>query len=172
MVEYLDDLESGLCLHINSLSRRASLRRFFTLVSRLGDWYAYAIVAVGTAAVLGDQAVAFLTHALLTGAVGLLAYKLLKSRLVRERPYITHCGIVCGTAPLDRYSFPSGHTLHAVSFAIVFWAYLPATSWLMAPFAMLVVASRIILGLHYPTDVVVGAALGATIASGSIALMS
>ena len=171
MVEYLDDLESGLCLQINSLSQRVHIRKFFTAISRCGDWYAYAVVAVGCAVLLGELAPEFLTHALLTGAAGLLVYKLLKSRLVRERPYITHYGIVCGTAPLDRYSFPSGHTLHAVSFAIVFWAYLPVTVWLMAPFAVLVAASRIILGLHYPTDVLVGAAIGAVIASSGIALV-
>ena len=47
---------------------------------------------------------------------GLALYRQIKHRLVRERPYISHASIRLGTAPLDRYSFPSGHTLHAVSF--------------------------------------------------------
>ena len=171
MVEYLDDLESGFCLHVNSLSQRAGIRNFFTVVSRLGDWYAYVAGAAICAVLINEHAATFLVHALLNGLSSLLVYKLLKSRLVRERPYIKHLGIVCGTAPLDRYSFPSGHTLHAVGFTIIFWAYLPASIWLMLPFAALIAASRVILGLHYPTDVLVGALIGATIASGSVALV-
>lgn len=41
-----------------------------------------------------------------TGSVGVILYKLLKNRLVRERPYISHHDILCSTAPLDKYSFP------------------------------------------------------------------
>ena len=53
-----------------------------------------------------------------TAALGLTLYKLIKNRAVRERPYITHSAIECASAPLDRYSFPSGHTLHAVCFTV------------------------------------------------------
>lgn len=51
--------------------------------------------------------------------VGILAHKLIKCHAVRERPFITHPAINCAAAPLDRYSFPSGHTLHAVCFALL-----------------------------------------------------
>ena len=54
----------------------------------------------------------------LTGALGVVVYKVLKKTFVRERPFITHTTIDLAMAPLDRYSFPSGHTLHAVSFAL------------------------------------------------------
>ena len=53
---------------------------------------------------------------LATSAVGLAVYKFLKRTFVRERPFIRHAGISLAGAPLDRYSFPSGHTLHAVAF--------------------------------------------------------
>ena len=95
----------------------------------------------------------------------------MKNRLVRERPYITHGEIVCGTAPLDRYSFPSGHTLHAASFTILYGSYEPTLLVVLLPFAVLIAASRIILGLHYPSDVLVGGAIGAAIATASISLV-
>jgi undecaprenyl-diphosphatase len=44
-----------------------------------------------------------------------LIYRRLKSSLVRERPSVRHPGILVAMPPLDRYSFPSGHTLNAVS---------------------------------------------------------
>ena len=65
-------------------------------------------------------------HMGLTAAVGVLIYKLIKDRAVRERPYITHSAIQCASVPLDRYSFPSGHTLHAVCFTLLAAGYFPA----------------------------------------------
>ena len=93
-------------------------------------------------------AVLFAIQALATAFTGILIYKMLRKRLVRERPYVTYGEIVCGTPPLDRYSFPSGHTLHAMSLTILYGAYDPAMLVVMVPFAALVAASRIVLGLH------------------------
>jgi undecaprenyl-diphosphatase len=172
VVDYFDELELGICLRINALSQKIGLRRLFAAVSRLGDWPAYAIVGVACAARLQEAGPAFILHALLTAGVGVVLYKALKHRLVRERPYITHNGIVAATAPLDRYSFPSGHTMHALSFAILFTAYVPVIIWIMAPFAVLVAASRVVLGLHYPSDVLVGAILGSLLAWTSLAVVA
>lgn len=107
---------------------------------------------------------------LLTCVLGIGIYKALKHRLVRERPFVHNGEISCGTAPLDRYSFPSGHTLHAVSFTLMYAALDPVFYLLCAPFAVLVMLSRIVLGLHYPSDVLVGAGIGMALASVSIAL--
>ena len=95
---------------------------------------------------------------------------MLKERLVRERPYIAHAGIELGLAPLDRYSFPSGHTLHAVCFTLLAVAHVPELAPLLVPFTLLVGASRIVLGLHYPSDVVAGAVIGAIVAGASLAV--
>ena len=170
MVNYLNDIEMGLCLRINALSRKLFIRRFFSGVSRLGDYPAWAAIGIAIIISQGANGPVFVAQTLLTVGAGTLIYKLLKQRLVRERPYITHEAIVCGTAPLDRYSFPSGHTLHAVSLTILYSAYEPVLLLIMLPFAALVAASRIVLGLHYPSDVLVGAAIGATLATASLTI--
>jgi undecaprenyl-diphosphatase len=100
-----------------------------------------------------------------------LLYKWLKSRTSRPRPYQARTAIRRGADPLDNFSFPSGHTLHAASFSILAIAYFPPAAWLCLPFAALVAASRLVLGLHYPTDVLAGAAIGAALAFGSLALI-
>ena len=99
-------------------------------------------------------------HMLMAAAVGLVTYKLLKRKLVRERPFISFDAIECAMPPLDRYSFPSGHTLHAVLFTSISTTYVPELSIILVPFTMLIALSRVVLGLHYPTDVLVGALLG------------
>lgn len=170
MVEYLDEFELNVCLRINALSRRRLLRLFFSIVSRLGDYPAWLVLGVVVAIGQGDAAAGFAVQAAVTALVGVLVYKALKERLVRERPFVTHGEIVCGTPPLDRYSFPSGHTLHAVSLTTLYGAYEPAMLFVMVPFAALVAASRVVLGLHYPSDVAVGALIGAALAATSIGL--
>ncbi len=80
------------------------------------------------------------------------------------------CGrgsIAPGVSPLDRFSFPSGHTLHAVAFTIIASIHYPQLPFLLVPFTLLTAASRIVMGLHYPSDVLAGACLGAIIASAS-----
>jgi undecaprenyl-diphosphatase len=120
--------------------------------------------------VLGFDGLLAGAHIAATGALGVLLYKLIKNRAVRERPYITHSVIECVSAPLDRYSFPSGHTLHAVSFTIMFANYVPDWTGPLAALALAIALSRVILGLHYPTDVAAGAVLGGALGSASVLL--
>jgi len=165
-----DLLERRLCVLINRSSRSRHVVLFFAAVSRLGDgaiWYALMAVLALTQGRNGIAAAAVMGAAGLTGVV---LYKFLKSRLVRERPFIVNPDILAGTPPLDRYSFPSGHTLHAVMFSMIAIAWFPLLAAVLVPFTVLVALSRVVLGLHYPTDVLVGALIGWGLAE--IALLS
>ena len=102
---------------------------------------------------------------LAAGAVCLVLYKWLKAKTTRPRPCARHGRILPRVAPLDEYSFPSGHTLHATTFTLIAIYYYPLLIWLLLPFATLVALSRIVLGLHYPSDVLAGMVLGAGLAA-------
>jgi undecaprenyl-diphosphatase len=91
--------------------------------------------------------------------------------MVRQRPSMTWAQIHRGTPPLDLYSFPSGHTLHAVSFTIIAVAYYPGMMTVLLPLTILIALSRVVLGLHYPTDVFAGALIGAGLGFGSLRLL-
>lgn len=168
----VDLAEQRLCMLANAAARGRAARAIFQTVSRLGDgvfWY----VLMGLMPLWrGLSGVAIALEMLAAGAVGLLLYKMLKNRLVRERPFIGLVGIECAMPPLDRYSFPSGHTLHAVTFTLIAIRYVPELAFVLVPFTMLVGASRVVLGLHYPSDVIAGAALGWGIATASGTLVS
>ena len=171
VMDYLDSLEIGVCLRVNRLSRKERVRRFFSVVSEMGDGGFWIVMGVLVVSLQGLDGLAPVLHIAVTGGVGVLIYKLLKQRLVRNRPFIASGDIFCGAAPLDQYSFPSGHTLHAVSFTTMIYSVEPLLLPVMLPFAILVAASRVILGLHYPSDVLVGATIGALLASASISLL-
>ena len=157
-----DHAEYRLCRRLNRGVEHAGVRVFFMTASRLGDgviWYALMLALPFLYPELGLKVALVM---LATGAAGLAVYKILKRTFVRERPFIRHAGISLAGAPLDRYSFPSGHTLHAVAFTWQACAAFPETGFVLVPLAAAIAASRVVLGLHYPTDVLVGALLGAT----------
>lgn len=169
-LQHLNELESTVC-RIFSVSRRQWIRHFFALVSRLGDgvfWYSLMAILALTQGLHGFQAA---LHMLLTGAVALALYKSLKGVTRRERPCTFANDIVALVPPLDRYSFPSGHTLHAVAFTTVAIHYFPPLAWVLVPFTLLVASSRVVLGLHYPSDVLVAAAIGLALANASLSLI-
>ncbi|GGA32167.1 phosphatase PAP2 family protein [Kroppenstedtia guangzhouensis] len=96
-----------------------------------------------------------------------LAVRMGKHCWQRLRPYLQHSDLRMVSSPLNDYSFPSGHTAAAFSLALIWIFHVPWLSVLLFPLAMAVGLSRIYLGLHYPTDVVVGAWLGTIFAMGT-----
>ena len=171
ILAWLDQVELTACRRLNRITGGTGMRRLFQAASRLGDgmlWYLLiAVLALGFRSE-GRQAA---LQCAVAGVTGLILYRFLKNRLVRERPYMTHAAIICAGRPLDRFSFPSGHTLHAVSFTLIAVAAVPVLALLLVPAAVLIALSRVVLGLHYPSDVLAGALLGAGVARASMAII-
>ncbi|HSY09194.1 MAG TPA: phosphatase PAP2 family protein [Steroidobacteraceae bacterium] len=160
----IDTADYRICRRLNRGASRSLIRTPFQLISRLGDGVIWYVLILALPVFYGAPAVKPAIFMALTGCLGVVIYGVLKRCFVRERPFIRHAGISQAGAPLDRYSFPSGHTLHAVSFAWQASAHFPELAWVLVPLAGLIAASRVVLGLHYPTDVMVGALLGACLA--------
>jgi undecaprenyl-diphosphatase len=166
-LEKITALDLALCLRANRACVYGPMRMLFAGVSWLGDgkfWYG---LMLALPLLHGRAGFAVSLQMALAGAAGLGLYRYIKRRTHRPRPFMAHTAVVRGAAALDEFSFPSGHTLHAVLFTLIVCAAFPYTAWVLAPFTALVAASRIVLGLHYPTDVLLGAALGAGLAFAS-----
>ena len=163
--------EHGWCLRANRICTQQSALRYFATVSRLGDgiaWYAL----MGALVLLdGMHGLRASLHLAATGVVALALYKGLKRWTRRPRPFARDMRIHAWVAPLDEFSFPSGHTLHAVAFSLVALAHVPALAWWLVPFTASVAASRVVLGLHYPSDVLAATAIGSLLAAVSLWLV-
>jgi undecaprenyl-diphosphatase len=98
-----------------------------------------------------------LTYALANGVI--------KPLVARQRPYLalTSARTVEALPPVS-YSFPSGHAATAVAGAIAGARVFPSVSWVLWTLATLMAVSRVYVGVHYPSDLVAGAVLGAACA--------
>lgn len=156
----LDLFEWQLCQRLAHHGSRRGILLLLRCASRLGDWPAWVLLVAAMPWLHGTAGWSLVWHHLLLSLLAIAVYRLVKTRLCRERPSITFGSIRCTEVPRDRYSFPSGHTLHAVMFSLLTAATTPALLPLVLPLAILIAASRVGLGLHYISDVIGGALLG------------
>ncbi|QTD53431.1 phosphatase PAP2 family protein [Sulfidibacter corallicola] len=161
----MDRIEGPWCLKINRAGHYLPVRALFATVSRLGDgifWYGLMVLLP---VLYGFEGLMVSLKMGLVGFVGLYFYKYVKSRTSRPRPFKACDEIADWVPPLDAFSFPSGHTLHAVAFTVLVVSFQPAFGWVLIPFTTLVAMSRVVLGLHYPSDVLMGASAGVLFSS-------
>ena len=164
------DLDLKGCLYLNQFSHTQNIALFFKVISKLGDGIFWYLMLFTVWVLQGIQYSLQMLYLVSGCCVGTAIYKILKRKTVRPRPYQVHQVIRLGERPLDHFSFPSGHTLHAVMVTTLLGYIQPVLLLLMLPFTMLVAVSRMVLGLHYPTDVAVGALIGGGVAFVIIAI--
>ncbi len=172
LIHQLNERELPLCMLFNRVNHLKPVSLFFAVISRLGNGVFWYVLILMLPVIHGLEAIPVALQMVLVGVAGLLIYKWLKTSTERVRPYRYNDSILQNVPALDQFSFPSGHTLHAVGFSWVLLAYYPQWALLVVPFTVLVALSRMVLGLHYPSDVLIGAALGAGIAETGLQLFS
>jgi undecaprenyl-diphosphatase len=167
----MHQFDSNVCVAVNRTSQYRVIRDSFRLISRLGDGVIWYVLMIGILITQGADGVLPVAHMGFAGFSGTLLYKWLKGKTLRPRPYEVRQEISLTGTPLDKFSFPSGHTLHAVIFSMVALNYYPQLAVILMPFAIMVGLSRVVLGLHYPSDVLAGALIGVAIATLSFVIV-
>lgn len=140
-------------------------------VNRLSNWSLYPLVAAMVLTLYGRAIVLAVGVSAGSVVVAHLVYPILKTRCARRRPFECDSTILSLLKPLDRHSFPSGHTMTATV------AFLPLSvaAYQLVPLAIVSIVSigwaRLAAGHHYPSDVVAGALLGTVIAAPGLFLL-
>jgi undecaprenyl-diphosphatase len=162
----LNAYDAALFLRLNRLSLGVWADRSLELLSRFihyGEGWAAVVLAVlffdlGRGVRAAAEALPALWAAMVT--VNLL----LKRVFRRRRPFLAFVKArVIGPRPRD-FSFPSGHAAAGFAGAVLLSMHLPAWAPLFYTFALAVTFSRVYLGVHYPSDVVMGALAGTLLA--------
>ncbi|WP_060983004.1 phosphatase PAP2 family protein [Vibrio splendidus] len=148
---------SVFCLKNRCSRQHATLSK---AVSHTGDGHLYVLIAL--VALLADSNTGrdFLLVGLTAFAIELPIYWLAQNTLKRRRPAefssLLHSHIV----PSDKYSLPSGHSAAAFVMATLIGDFYPSLYLFSLIWAAAIAGSRILLGVHFLTDVLIGAALG------------
>ncbi|WP_438864422.1 phosphatase PAP2 family protein [Neptunicella sp.] len=141
------------------------------LVSKTGDGYLYLLVALLIWYFEQEKGTVLLYCALLAYAMELPLYVVLKKSFKRQRPCDLFSNFTAHIAPSDRFSLPSGHTAAAFLMASLLASFYPQIMPLVYIWASIIGISRVLLGVHYPSDIIVGALLGETIALISLSIL-
>jgi undecaprenyl-diphosphatase len=158
-------LDDQLFLGLNRAFSGGAATAFFCTVTWLGNGVVLAALIVPSMYIFARPKMKRHLVAMVLGvALGGLAVTCAKAAVDRPRPAdrFAQEGIAVHTplgVPPDR-SFPSGHAQTAFGAALYLACLFPRRAWAFLSFAVLVGLSRIALGVHYPSDVIVGALSG------------
>jgi undecaprenyl-diphosphatase len=136
-------------------------RILMILMTRMGDgwlWYSVGLILVVYG---GEHRFLAICAASSAALMGILLFRVLKRTSRRKRPceIEPHCWSLI--LPPDKYSFPSGHTITAFAVALPVGLFYPELQGVLLIVALLIASSRIILGMHFLSDVLAGSVIGA-----------
>lgn len=168
----LNFIDYRLMRRVNRWKPPRWIRIWMILATRAGDgWLWYALGALVLAAG-GPSRFAAVTSAAVSCGLGTVLFLLLKKLAGRQRPcaVASHCW--AKLLPPDQFSFPSGHSINAFAFAVSIGLFEPTLMYGLLFCALSVAVSRIMLGLHFLSDVVVGSLIGAGLGYSAFLLLS
>lgn len=144
------------------------IRIWMIAATRLGDGWLWYSLAAGLLVFGGPQRFAAVSAAGSAAIVGIFVFKALKHLSHRPRPcqFEPHCW--SKVLPPDRFSFPSGHTMTAFSIAVVLSFFYPPLQPALYFLALSIALSRIVLGMHFLSDVLAGIVLGVALGCASL----
>jgi undecaprenyl-diphosphatase len=169
-VDWVDERDHRLMQRVNRWRAPKWLRLWMIAATRGGDgwlWYSMALVV---AMFGGERRVGAIASATLAGAVGVALFMKLKRVIGRKRPCAIEAHCWAQLLPPDQFSFPSGHTITAFAVSVALSTFYPEMEAGLFFCAISIAASRILLGMHFLSDVIAGAVLGAMLGLGSAAL--
>ena len=128
---------------------------------RLGDGYIWGAFALFILLMVGwENFLPILWQALMALAVSLIIYEVVKLNTKRPRPFAANPEIKAEVPPLDKYSFPSGHTMNNLAVASAVFYSVPQYGWVMLILPLTWGLLRVYFGVHWLTDILCGFVLG------------
>ena len=146
-------------------------RILMIVTTRMGDgwlWYALGLILLLYG---GDRRFLALGAGALSAAVGIFLFRTIKGFNRRQRPCEIEPHCWASILPPDKYSFPSGHSITAFAVALSIGLFYPDLQAPLLTVAFLIASSRIILGMHFLSDVLAGSAIGAALGFASYHLL-
>jgi undecaprenyl-diphosphatase len=165
---FIERRDHGLMRRLNRWRAPRWIRYWMIAATRMGDgwlWYALGIILLLWG---GPQRFSAVGAAGSAAIAGIIVFKALKRLSHRQRPCQLEPHCWSKVLPPDKFSFPSGHTMTAFSIALVLSYYYPSLEGTLLFLALSIGFSRIVLGMHFLSDVLAGIVLGVALGCAAI----
>ena len=161
----LNACEIGLVRRAVKTCHPPSLRRTMVFINHLGNGWLYVLIVVALLLLQGWSSWRLIFAAGLAALLSHLVYPRIKNSLARVRPCDYDPSLPLYARVLDEYSCPSGHVMTATAVGIPLIIVLPNLAVAIVAGYLMIAWARISLGHHYPSDLLFGAAIGASISA-------
>ena len=158
-------LECKVFQEINSHFDKKFINLFFRTITHIGGALFISVTTLLLIILTSNQTRLAAISSAAALALSHIPVQLVKKLFPRKRPYLLIETTKILPNPLKDHSFPSGHTTAVFSVIVPFVLLTPLLAFYLIPLGISVGISRIYLGLHYPSDVIAGAILGACFGS-------
>jgi undecaprenyl-diphosphatase len=172
MLNGLLHLDTSTYLWLKKIQHNFLLSKLNLVISHSGNGQLYAVVALGVCLLQPLSYQEFFKVGFLAFCIELPSFLLLKSTVKRNRPFVKILNCTSSLQPSDKFSMPSGHTAAAFLMAGLISNYYLEYSFGVYCWACMVGNSRVATGVHYPSDVIAGAALGSSSLFLSLSILS
>ena len=162
-MEFLYSIDLTVFYFFNQTISTGFLDKFFSIITDVNNWYIAYVILVGIAFFKGGRhgKIAVIGLILLIVVTDQTGYRILKDFFERVRPCNVLADVITPVGCAGGFSFPSNHALNNFAAAVFLLRLFPAYKWIFLIVATLVSISRIYLGVHYSSDVLGGALIGA-----------
>src|SRR6185312_12344417 len=167
---YIETRDHRVMRKINRWRAPRWMRIWMIASTRMGDGWIWYSLGIALLLFGGDLRFTALAACASAEAAAVALFRIIKNISKRKRPcqLEEHCW--SRVLPPDQFSFPSGHAISAFAIAAPLCVFYPELRVPLLALSFSIAVSRVILGMHFVSDVVVGSLLGAVLGYGSCLL--
>lgn len=158
----LIELDTRSFMWVNQFHKNQLLMKVSRALSFSGDGYFYVVLGLAIIYFEAKNAEQYMYTGLIACFIEIPSFIGLKLLFKRNRPFQQLSTAKRAIQPSDKFSLPSGHSAAAFLIASLICLFYPAYAYLAILWACGIGASRVVLGVHYPSDILAGALLGLT----------
>ncbi len=170
MLQFISTGDRKLMHKVNRWPAPKWVRLWAVAATRAGDGWLWFLTGLFILWFGGQDCLPALASAGSAAVAGIGCFLLLKNVSGRKRPFEIEPHCWAKLLPPDRFSFPSGHTITAFAVSLTLSGFYPALFPALLFCTLSIAASRILLGMHFLSDVLAGAFIGTGLALASQAI--